>query len=216
MGAEYFMRQVARRLGLRPGDVGTAGLKDRQAVTRQWVSVPAAAEPQLPQLDGDGVRLLRVSRHANKLKPGHLRGNRFRALIREVALDAAEKAAPILERLRREGLPNYYGPQRFGHDGETARLGLALLRGEPPPASPTGRRPNLRSPFLRKLALSAAQSALFNHYLARRLTDGLLRRVLPGDVMAKWPFGGLFVASDLGREQARLEARETVPAGPMF
>ena len=101
MGAEFFARQVAQRLGLRPGDVGTAGMKDRHAVTRQWVSVPATAEPQLPQLDGDGVRLLRVSRHANKLKPGHLRGNRFRVLIRDVVPDAMEKAAPILERLRR-------------------------------------------------------------------------------------------------------------------
>jgi tRNA pseudouridine13 synthase len=64
--------------------------------------------------------------------------------------------------------------------------------------------------------LSAAQSALFNHYLATRLTDGLLRTVLAGDVMAKYPFGGMFVASDLPREQERLEARETVPAGPIF
>src|SRR5262249_41657255 len=64
--------------------------------------------------------------------------------------------------------------------------------------------------------LSAGQSALFNHYLARRLGDGLLRRVLAGDVMAKWPFGGMFVAQDLGREQARFEARETVHAGPIF
>src|SRR5947209_15208309 len=86
MGAEYFARQVAQRLGLRPGDVGTAGMKDRHAVTRQWVSVPAAVEPLLPQLDGDGVRLLRVNRHTNKLKPGHLRGNRFRVLIRDVTL----------------------------------------------------------------------------------------------------------------------------------
>ncbi len=74
----------------------------------------------------------------------------------------------------------------------------------------------MRSPFLRKLALSAAQSALFNHCLAWRMADGLVRRVLPGDVMARWPFGGLFVAEDVATEQARLEAREIVPAGPMF
>jgi tRNA pseudouridine13 synthase len=76
--------------------------------------------------------------------------------------------------------------------------------------------PNLRSAFLRKLALSAAQSALFNECLASRLSDGLFRRVLPGDVMAKWPFGGMFVAEELGREQERFDARETVHAGPMF
>jgi tRNA pseudouridine13 synthase len=216
MGAEYFVRQVARRLNLPPGEVGTAGMKDRHAVTRQMVSVPAAAEDRLEALTGDGMRLLNVSRHGNKLRPGHLRGNRFRILIRDADPAAGERLSPLLDRLRRDGLPNFYGPQRFGRDGETARLGLALLRGEPPPPTADGRRPNLRSPFLRKLALSAAQSALFNHYLGLRLHDGQLRQVLPGDVMAKWPVGGMFVATDLAREQARFEARETVHAGPIF
>jgi tRNA pseudouridine13 synthase len=218
LGADYFGRQVARRLGVAPGEVGMAGLKDRHAVTRQWVSVPAAAAERLAQLDGDGIRVLHTSRHGNKLKPGHLRGNRFRVLLRDVPADAlADDRLPrLLNRLRREGVPNFYGPQRFGRDGETLKLGLALLRGEPPPPSASGRPANLRSPFLRKLALSAAQSGLFNAYLARRLSDGLLRRVLEGDVMAKWPLGGLFVAADVAAEQARFDARETVSAGPMF
>ena len=207
IGAEFFTRGVARRLGISSGEVGTAGLKDRRAVTRQWVSVPAAVEPRLAELEGDGVRVLRVSRHGNKLRPGHLRGNRFRILIRDVPADAAERAAPILDRIRRDGLLNFYGPQRFGRDGETARLGLDLL---------TGGRGGGRNPFLRKLALSAAQSVLFNDYLGRRLTDGLLRTVLQGEVMAKWPAGGMFVAGDLPVEQARFDARETVHAGPMF
>ena len=107
------------------------------------------------------------------------------------------------------GLPNFYGEQRFGRDRETLQTGYALLRGDKPP----GRRP---SPFLRKLAFSAVQSALFNEYLDRRLTDGLLHRVLPGDVMAKVPFGGMFVAEDVAREQERFDARETVTAGPIF
>jgi tRNA pseudouridine13 synthase len=215
MGAEYFARQVARRLGIAPGEVGTAGMKDRRAVTRQMVSVPAACAERVEALNGDGLRVLSVSRHGNKLKPGHLHGNRFRILIRGADAAAAQRLEPILSRLRAEGLPNYYGPQRFGRDCETVRLGLSLLHNEPPPAV-GGRRPNLRSPFLRKLALSAAQSALFNHCLARRLADGLLWRVLPGDVMAKWPFGGMFVAEDLAREQERFDRRETVHAGPMF
>ncbi|HJT78231.1 MAG TPA: tRNA pseudouridine(13) synthase TruD, partial [Gemmataceae bacterium] len=216
MGAEYFARQVAQRLGIPTGEVGTAGMKDRRAVTRQMVSVPARAEEGLGRLEGEGIRVLRVSHHGNKLRPGHLHGNRFRVLVRDADPAAAERLGPLLERLRQEGLPNFYGPQRFGHDGETAALGLALLRGEPPPTSASGRRPNLRSPFLRKLALSAAQSALFNHCLARRLADGLLRRVIEGDVMAKWPFGGLFVAADVAREQERFDGRETVHTGPIF
>jgi tRNA pseudouridine13 synthase len=207
MGAEFFVRQLARRLNIPPGEIGTAGLKDRHAVTRQWVSVPVGAEERLNQLDGDGIRLLRVSRHGNKLKAGHLHGNRFRILIRDVDPRAAERLKAVLASLRGQGLPNYYGPQRFGHDGETLRLGLILLRRE---------KANVRSGFLRKLALSAAQAALFNHYLGRRLADGLLRRVLAGDVLARWPFGGMFVAEDVAREQERFDRREVVHAGPIF
>jgi tRNA pseudouridine13 synthase len=206
LGAEFFVRQIAKRLDIPNGEIGTAGLKDRRAVTRQWVSLPAAVEPRLAVLDGDGIRVLQVTRHTNKLRPGHLRGNRFRILIRDVVANAAELAAPILDRIRRDGLPNFYGPQRFGRDGDTARLGFDLLRG--------GR--GSRNPFLRKLALSAAQSVLFNDYLGRRLIDGLLRTVLSGDVMAKWPAGGMFVARETQAEQARFDARETVHAGPMF
>jgi len=205
LGAEYFIRQVARRLGIANGEVGTAGLKDRRAVTRQWVSVPAGCEPVISKLDGDGIRVLRVSRHTNKLKPGHLRGNRFRILVRDA--NASVDPEPILNRIRAEGLPNSYGPQRFGRDGETAALGLSLLKGEPV---------KVRNPFLRKLALSAAQSHFFNDYLGRRMADGLLRTVLAGDVMAKWPAGGMFTAEDVPAEQSRFDRRETVTAGPMF
>src|SRR5438105_225360 len=203
VGAEWFVKEVARRLGVATGEVGTAGLKDRHAVTRQWVSVPAAAEPRLCQLDGDGIRLLRARRHTNKLRACHLRGNRFGVPAPAAAATAGERIGTILARVREHGLPNFYGPQRFGRDGETAALGMGLLRRE---------RSHVRSPFLRKLALSAAQSLLFNDYLARRLTDGLLRTVLVGDVMAKWPAGGMFVADDAAVEQARFDAREIVSA----
>jgi tRNA pseudouridine13 synthase len=207
MGAEFFQRQVAKRLGLPTGEVGTAGLKDRHAVTRQFVSVPAAVEANLASLEGDGIRLLRHARHGNKLKPGHLHGNRFRILIRDADRGHDAALQSILERVRGEGLPNYYGTQRFGRDAETARLGLDLL---------AGKAKKMRSPFLRKLALSAVQSLLFNAYLTQRLADGLMRRVLPGDVMAKWPAGGMFNAEDVAVEQERFDRRETVPAGPMF
>jgi tRNA pseudouridine13 synthase len=207
MGAQFFTRQVAQRLGIPAGEIGSAGLKDRRAVTRQMISVPAAVEPRLPAVDGDGIRVLTVHRHSNKLRPGHLHGNRFRILIRDVDATAVERLPPILERLHQLGMPNFYGPQRFGKDGETGRLGLALLRGE---------RVKARNPFLRKLALSAGQSAMFNACLARRMSEGLFRTVLQGDVMAKWPFGGMFVAEDVVVEQARFDAREIVHAGPMF
>src|SRR5260370_1107272 len=84
MGAEYFVRQVARRLGIPAGEVGTAGLKDRRAVTRQMVSVPAGVAERISHLDGDGIRVLKVTRHGNKLRPGHLRGHHFRILVRDI------------------------------------------------------------------------------------------------------------------------------------
>jgi tRNA pseudouridine13 synthase len=218
LGAEFFVRQLARKLDIPPGEVGTAGMKDRHAVTRQMVSVPARVADRLDRIDGEGMKLLRTSRHTNKLKPGHLHGNRFRILVRDALPEGEARLGPLIERLRQRGFPNYYGPQRFGREGETVRLGMLLLGitlGPPAGAALRPLRPP-RSPFLKKLALSAAQSALFNHYLARRLTDGLLWRVLPGDVMAKRPFGGLFVVTDVEREQARFDAGETVPAGPIF
>jgi tRNA pseudouridine13 synthase len=209
LGAEFFTRLLARQLDIPVSEIGTAGLKDRHAVARQMVSVPASAEPKLAQLEGEGIHVLRVSRHTNKLRAGHLHGNRFRILIREPSQPDLTNLPAILDRLREHGLPNYYGTQRFGHDGETLNMGLALLRGEKP-AKP------IRSPFLKKLALSAAQSGLFNHYLAQRLRDGLLRRVLPGDVMCKVPFGGMFVVQDVEVEQKRFDARKIVTAGPIF
>lgn len=206
LGAEYFLRTVARRLEIPADQVGAAGLKDRHAVTRQWLSVPASVEPSLSRLDGDGIRLLDVGRHGNKLKPGHLRGNHFRILVRQPVADATDRLVLLVERIRTLGLPNFYGSQRFGRDGETLRLGLDLLAG----------RDRKLSAFLRRLALSAAQSALFNHHVAARMADGVLRQVLEGDVMMKWPYGGMFVATDLETEQSRLQAREIIPGGPMF
>lgn len=207
VSSEHFTQMIARKVGVPVGTVGTAGLKDRHAVSRQWVSVPKEAEPNLAKLDGEGLKVLTVSRHGNKLKPGHLKGNRFRILIRGADRTHAEAAEQILAKIRNEGMPNYYGPQRFGRGGETADLGFKVLNGQ--------QRQRLR-PFLFKFALSAAQSVLFNRVLANRQRDGLLRTILQGDVMMKWPAGGIFVAEDVPAEQARFDARETVQGGPMF
>lgn len=207
VGAEHFAQTIARRLGKHVGAVGLAGIKDRHAITRQWVSVPVDCEPKLGKLDGDGIRVLDVKRHGNKLKPGHLKGNRFSILVRDADRTMADSVAKIVKVIVAHGLPNYYGPQRFGRGGETADLGFECLSGRS--------RKRLR-PFLFKFAISAAQSVLFNRVLAERHRDGLLRTVLPGDVMMKRDTGGLFTADDVPAEQARFDAGETVPAGPMF
>lgn len=205
MAPEYFTRTIAQKLGVSPGAIGAAGLKDRHAITRQWISAPKECEPNVSKLDGDGIRVLKTGLHTNKLKPGHLRGNRFNILIRD-----ANRAAPIdaiLERIRTLGLPNFYGPQRFGREGSTVELGFQCL---------ARNAPRRIRPFLFRFALSSVQSLLFNDYLSRRIADGLYRTVIAGDVMTRWPLGGMFVARDVAAEQLRFDARETVSAGPMI
>jgi tRNA pseudouridine13 synthase len=207
VAADELVRHLSRALDVSQADVGVAGMKDKRAVTRQWVSVPARASERLAAVD-DGVRLrvLRSALHDNKLRTGHLRGNRFSLVLRGVAADAVARARAVLERLAGSGVPNYYGEQRFGRGGETLDLGLRVLRGTAPRLN--------RSLF--RLSLSSVQSALFNAYVAGRMRDGLLDRVIEGDVMQVVASGGPFWLEDLAREQARYLAREIVPTGPMY
>jgi tRNA pseudouridine13 synthase len=206
------VRHIGRALGISPRDIGTAGVKDRRAVTRQFVSVPARAEGHVERIETDRIRVVSSARHGNKLRTGHLAGNRFSILVRGTEADAAERARPIAEAVNRHGFPNYYGEQRFGRDNETLALGLAILRGQKQPRD----IPASRRTFLLRMSLSSVQSALFNDVLAERLRDGLFSTVLPGDVMQVAASGGPFVVSDAAVEQRRFDARETVLSGPMF
>jgi tRNA pseudouridine13 synthase len=198
--------RVAAALGLHLGDVSWAGLKDRVARARQWLSVPARAEAALGNLlPTPELRLLAHARHGNKLRVGHLDGNRFRVRIRDA--DDASAAAAIMQRLAAEGLPNAFGEQRFGR-GDTALRGGALVRGERLPQKP--------SPFERKLYVSAYQAQLFNRMLATRLRQGTLRRALAGDLMRKTDSGGLFVCREPEIDQPRVDRGDIVPTGPIF
>jgi tRNA pseudouridine13 synthase len=212
VAADQLVTHLARTLGVSRAAIGMAGLKDRQGVTRQSVSVPAEAAPNLGKVDTPEITLLRAVLHRNKLRTGHLRGNRFEVVVRTPSAPDLNRVKRIADVIDRMGFPNYYGEQRFGLGGETLALGLDLLRGLKTPRDipPHKRR------FLLRLSLSAVQSQLFNEVLARRLEDGLLHRVLAGDLLQVTATGGPFVAVDVCREQRRCEAGETVITGPMF
>ena len=212
VAAEQLSRHIAHTLNLKPMDVGVAGLKDRHAITRQFVSVPAAACSDPSILETECIRVLRSERHTNKLKTGHLRGNRFEIVLRETHPEAAELALPIAERVSAVGFPNYYGEQRFGRDGDNLALGLQLLRGE----KSSDDIPRSRRKFLLRFALSTVQSELFNQTLANRVTDGEITQVMLGDVMQVVASGGVFSVEDVATEQTRFEQGETVITGPMF
>jgi tRNA pseudouridine13 synthase len=121
---------VARALGVPAGAIGYAGLKDARAITRQVISIDGVQPAQVEALDLPGIRILWVNRHRNKLKTGHLAGNRFALRVRDVSQDILPAVEAVLDELRRRGVPNYFGEQRFGGRGNTHRLGAALLRGD--------------------------------------------------------------------------------------
>jgi tRNA pseudouridine13 synthase len=212
IGAEQLTKHIVQTLRLSKHDLGVAALKDRHAVTRQFVSVPAKYEERIGEIDTDQIRVLSAVKHQNKLKTGHLRGNRFSILVRNVIPDSFESACQIAACLKDLGVPNYFGDQRFGIDGETADLGFDLLRGD---QTPTDIHPARRR-FLLRFALSSAQSVLFNQALADRLRDGLLRQVLVGDVLQVAVSGGVFLCEDPAVDQARFETQEICTTGPMF
>lgn len=195
---------LARHVGAQEREVSWAGLKDRQGVTRQYLCLPAQFEAKLEGFAAPGVCVLRSARHRNKLKSGHLRGNRFRLIIREVVDLGAAQAS--LERLKTYGIPNFFGDQRFGRDGANAARGKAILLAG-------GRH---RDRFERKLFLSAFQSALFNEVLAQRLRAGTFATALVGDVLKKHETNGEFVCEAPSVDQPRLDAFELSPTGPMF
>lgn len=198
-------KALARHCGLAERDVSWAGLKDRQAVTRQYLCAPARfVEGKLADFSLPGVKVLSAARHRNKLKSGHLHGNRFTVTLRGVADAGAARAA--LERLVALGVPNFYGEQRFGLGDDNAARGKAILLAG-------GRH---RDRFERKLFLSAYQSELFNRVLAQRLTAGTFARALSGDVLKKQLTGGEFLCDAPAVDQPRVDAFEVSPTGPLF
>jgi tRNA pseudouridine13 synthase len=124
------VQRVARALGVAPRAIGYAGLKDAQAVTRQMLSVEHVEPSVVEALEFEKIRVVSARLHRNKLRVGHLAGNRFVIRLRDCAEHTAERASAVLGVLARRGVPNYFGPQRFGARGDSWRVGRALLLGE--------------------------------------------------------------------------------------
>ncbi len=122
------LSQIARGLKLKDREIGYAGLKDARALTRQMVSVPFNKLDQVEKLNLDNAKILSTAQHGNKLRLGHLAGNRFTITVRETVGAAKNNAEAILEQLRKRGVPNLFGEQRYGILGNSAQLGLLLLQ----------------------------------------------------------------------------------------
>ncbi|MBC8134230.1 MAG: tRNA pseudouridine(13) synthase TruD [Deltaproteobacteria bacterium] len=196
------INQLARRLGVESRAIGYAGMKDKHATTRQWLSIPRVAAELALQAGDEQLLVLRAERHGNKLRVGHLRGNRFEVVVTNIG---ADEIARRLSKFATDGLPNRYGEQRFGVRADNTARGLAVLRGEQ----------RERDHRRRRLLLSAVQSAVFNQVLDLRAAAGQLRQVLTGDVLQKSDSGGVFITDDPETDQRRLDAGDIVVTGPM-
>lgn len=126
MGA---VNQIARALGTKSHAIGYAGLKDADAVTTQTLSLEHIDPALIEGLDLPGIRVLSVAKHTNKLKLGHLAGNRFAIKIRDVDVHRIDDVVRMLDALVTRGVPNYFGHQRFGMRGDSWQIGRALLQG---------------------------------------------------------------------------------------
>lgn len=209
-------REIARRLSVREGDTGVAGQKDRQALTLQWMSFAGADPKRAAGLEGEGWRVLDARLHGNKLRTGHLRGNRFRLRLRGVHPQGLERARAIAAALATRGLPNFYGPQRFGRLGDNAEVGrLLLLHGAGQRSDDPRVVRALRDRTQRRFLVSAFQSEVFNRVLAARLQDGSWVAPQVGDVLQKLPAGGMFVCDDPAVDAERVESFEVSITGPM-
>jgi tRNA pseudouridine13 synthase len=204
---QWVARQLAKIAGCRPFEVGFAGLKDRRAVAVQWFSVPRprTAVAWL-ELSAQDFAVLEAHPHNRKLPRGALAGNHFSVRIRAPDGDGAHLSAalaPRLAEIARRGVPNYFGPQRFGREGANLlRAGQSL--------------DNLRREE-RGFVLSAARSVVFNAVLAERVVDGSWEQVVTGDVVNLDGRGSLFAADaadpTITQRCGRLEIH---PTGPMW
>jgi tRNA pseudouridine13 synthase len=203
---EWVAQQLARAAGVAPMSVGYSGLKDRHAVTRQTFSVhlPGRPDPDWHALDIEGVRFLEVSRHSRKLKRGVHRSNRFR--IRLCEIEGDRQAAELrFAALARDGVPNYFGEQRFGRNGENLRGAHALFAGQRMGRSQRG------------FALSAARSWLFNRVLAKRVADASWNQPLSGEVWMLCGTHSIFGPQRVDEElRERLARGDIDPTGPLW
>lgn len=204
----WVAKQLARLAGVPPRDVGYAGLKDRHAVTTQWFSVwlPGREAPDWQQINSDEIQLLAASPHSRKLRTGTLQGNRFQLIIRQLKGERVE-IENRLKRIAKEGVPNYFGDQRFGHDYDNLNQAGRLFRGEL----------TRLSRHKRGLYLSASRSQLFNQLLAARIQDGSWNKALPGDQMMLQGSHSLFAVDEVDEAiKQRVSEFDIHPTGPMW
>tara|TARA_R110000868_G_scaffold76105_1_gene219191 strand:+ start:444 stop:1493 length:1050 start_codon:yes stop_codon:yes gene_type:complete len=211
LNTAYLAEQIAKFARVSARDVTYAGRKDKYAITEQWFSVhkPGKAEYDWATLNVEGAEVLKAIRHDKKLRTGVLKGNNFCITIRNL-VDTSEIESRLTT-LAAQGVPNYYGAQRFGdsrYDARGGNLVLAekMLGGE-----------EIRNRNKRSMAISALRSWLFNEFVSRRIADGLFTQPMAGDVMLLAGSASFFCAADIDDTiNQRLKSRDIQLSVPLW
>ena len=223
---------LSDHLGIRQRDIGYAGLKDKHAMTIQYVSIMATHAPKLEAFAHPQIKILDRIRHNNKIRIGHLKGNCFHLRFKKVLGVQKEMLDSVLAWIKAHGVPNYFGHQRFGMYGDNWQEGQKILSGEL----------KMRDRKNREFLISAYQSYLFNNWLSKRIelcrlleefseteAEGVLKlpegtlagskkqknffKILEGDLLMHYPYGRIFYAEELPKEVKRFGERDLSVTG---
>lgn len=225
------INRIARELQTHTRDIGYAGLKDKNAVTTQVLSVEGVTPERVLRIEQPAIEVLWAERHTHKLRVGHLRGNRFKLTLRDTSHETLTQIKTVMDRLVTEGVPNRFGVQRFGNKNDSHLIGKALVKSDweavkcyilandGVPEQKFERKPvetvvNAIPHRLRRLYLSAYQAHLFNRVLEARMPH--LGTLLEGDIAVKHSNGAPFLVEQTTIEQPRADAFEISPSGPIF
>lgn len=204
-------QKLARHAGVKVRDIGYAGLKDRNAITTQWFSVwlPGKPDPDWSAFENSDVQILDSHRHRRKLQRGALQGNRFMIVLRDVEFEEQGSQQALERRLaiiQQQGVPNYFGEQRFGRGGKNLSEAAAMFNGR-----------RVKARHLRSLYLSSARSFLFNEVLAARIAADNWQQALPGEALMLAGSRSFFIANELNEDIGqRLASGDVLPSGPLW
>lgn len=204
---EWVLHQLAKWAGVSTSRIGVAGQKDRHAVTRQWFSIqlPGLQDPNPDDLGLDAVKILKMVRHQRKLQTGGLKGNRFELVIRDITGNCTD-IEQRLEAIKTQGVPNYFGEQRFGNYGSNLPKATELFKG-----ALTRVKRNQKSMYI-----SAARSWIFNLILSERIKKGSWNRFVDGDVVQLEGSSKWFAEDGSANLSERVQEADLHPTGAMI
>ena len=210
VSASHLIHVLSQQLKVRQADIGIAGQKDRRAITEQYVSVPVGCESKVASFTDERIQILRTCRHTNKLRTGHLQGNRFQVILRSpnppFPAETCDRARLRLLQISAEGFPNYYGEQRFGRQAESVHKGVQLLD-----CTSATKKAFRTSRFEKKMLVSAVQSAVFNWVVSGRVRDRTWSEPIDGDVVCRRDGIRPFLYTDRNVDSTE----QLIPMGPM-